>query len=72
MTSYPGGSSSPTSSAESVPWRKARSSSAGPAQACVQATPATLRPDGSVVVDLGDQPPVVLLRASAERSARPE
>lgn len=67
MSSHPGGSSA---TAESVAWRQARISSAGPTAACVQALPATLRPDGSVVVERAGRAPVVLVRGAAPRSPR--
>lgn len=60
MSAHLGDSST---TAESVPWRHARISSAGPTPACVQALPATLRQDGSVVVERPGRPPVVLVRA---------
>jgi hypothetical protein len=67
MTSYPGDRSPTTSS---VPWRKARLSPDGPNAACVQATPALLKSDGSVVVDLAGVPPIVLLHAFTDDVTR--
>jgi hypothetical protein len=66
MTSYPGDWSPTTSS---VPWRKARLSPDGPNAACVQATPALLKPDGAVVVDLAGVPPIVLMHAFTDGAA---
>jgi hypothetical protein len=69
MSSHLGDSST---TAESVSWRQARLSSAGPTPACVQVLPATLRSDGSVVVERSGRPPVVLVRAPEDEGAKQE